>query len=52
VKRLTSFIFTYLIDFYNKTGFQGLVVARISRMSGFNSKFGGGGATNAMPRIP
>ncbi len=28
----------YLIDFFNK----GLVVARISRMSGFNSKFGGG----------
>ncbi len=42
VKRLNSFIFTYLINFFNtKTGFQGLVVARISRMSEFNSKFGG-----------
>jgi len=27
------------------------VVARISRMSEFNSNLGGGGATNAMPRI-
>jgi hypothetical protein len=49
LKVLNSFIFTYLIDFSNtKTG---LVVARISRMSRFSIKFGGG-ATIAMPRIP
>jgi len=48
VKGLASFIFTCLIDFVKA---KALMVARMSRMSEFNSKFGGG-ATIAMPRIP
>lgn len=40
VKRLNSFTFTCLIDFSDKkTGFEGLVIVRVSR---FSSKFGGG----------
>ncbi len=48
MKGLASFIFTCLIDFVKA---KALMVARMSRMSEFNSKFGGG-ATIAMPRIP
>jgi len=43
VNRLNSFIFTCLIDFSNA---KALKVAIMSRMSGFNSKFGGGGCDN------